>query len=198
MNKEHYHHGDLKKEMIQRGMQLLNEVGYDGFSLRKVASMCGVSHAAPYKHFTSKEELIAAIAQEVSDSFKSALEEAVLIYPDDAENQIIELGKCYVRFMVENPDYMRFIFITPNPKCINMIHESDMNTDPDPYLIFKESAQRYLDYLKADPQNQAIDILTLWSLVHGFSMLLVNNNIDIPDNYLEITDKMLREKLCFK
>lgn len=196
MNKEHYHHGDLKKDMIQRGMQLLNEVGYDGFSLRKVAAMCGVSHAAPYKHFQSKDELIAAIVQEVSDSFKAALEEAVRMYPDDAESQIIELGKCYVRFMVENPDYMQFIFISPSQKRINRIHESDYTTDP--YQIFQKSALRYLEYLKVNPQNQAIDILTMWSLVHGFSMLLVNNIIDTPDNYLEITDKMLREKLRFK
>jgi AcrR family transcriptional regulator len=195
LTKEHYHHGDLKKDMIQKGMQLLNEVGYDGFSLRKVAAKCGVSHAAPYKHFMSKEELIVAIVQEVSDSFCAALEEALLMYPDDAENQIIELGKCYVRFMVENPDYMRFIFITPNHKCINMISESDCNTDP--YQIFQKSALRYLAFLKADPLDQATDILTMWSLVHGFSMLLVNKNIAMPDNYLEIADKMLREKLRF-
>lgn len=196
MNKEHYHHGDLKKEIIQRGMQLLNEVGYEGFSLRKVASMCGVSHAAPYKHFKNKDELIAAIVQEVSESFKAALEKAVLMYPDNPENQIIELGKCYVRFMIENPDYMRFIFINPNKKSMNMLHESPDSTDP--YQVFKNSALRYLEWLKANPKNQAIDILAMWSLVHGYSMLLVNNNLDIPDNYLEITDKMLREKLKFK
>ncbi|MDF2988528.1 MAG: putative transcriptional regulator [Eubacterium sp.] len=196
MHKEHYHHGDLKKEMIQSGIQLLNEVDYDAFSLRKIAAMCGVSHSAPYKHFKSKNELIEAIVQEVSDSFKAALEEAVQLYPDDVENQIIELGKCYVRFMVENPDYMRFIFINPSQKHINMIHESDCCTDP--YQIFKKSAVRYLEWLKANPQDQAVDILTMWSLVHGYSMLLVNDNIDVPDNYLEVMDKMLREKLLFK
>lgn len=196
MNKEHYHHGDLKKEMIQKGMQLLNEVGYEGFSLRKVAVMCGVSHAAPYKHFKSKEEMIVAIVQEVSDSFKTALEEAVRIYPDDPENQIIELGKCYVRYMVENPDYMKFIFINPNNKAINMVHEPDYSTDP--YYVFKNSAMRYLDWLQANPEDQAVDILTMWSLVHGYSMLLVNNNIEVPSNYLEIVDKMVREKLNFK
>lgn len=196
MNKEHYHHGDLKKEMIQKGMQLLNEAGYEGFSLRKVAVMCGVSHAAPYKHFKSKEELVTAIVQEVSDSFRSALEVAVLLYPDDSENQIIELGKCYVRFMVENPDYMRFIFINPNQKAINMVHEPDSSTDP--YQVFKNSALSYLEWLKANPQDQAVDILTMWSLVHGYSMLLVNNNISVPGDYLEVADKMIREKLCFK
>lgn len=195
MQKEHYHHGDLKKEMIIKGIQLLNEEKYEDFSLRKIAAMCGVSHSAPYKHFKSKDELILAIILEVSNSFRKALEEAVQKYPKDAQNQIIELGKCYVRFMVENPDYMRFIFINPSHKSINVIPVPDYETNP--YQIFQKSALGYLEWLEANPQNQAVDILTMWSLVHGYSMLLVNGNIDIPDNYLEAIDTILREKLRF-
>lgn len=195
MQKEHYHHGDLKKEMILKGIQLLNEEKYEDFSLRKIAARCGVSHSAPYKHFKNKEELILAIILEVSDSFKKALEEAVQKYPGEAENQIIELGKCYVRFMVENPDYMRFIFINPSHKSINIVPVPDSETDP--YQIFKKSALGYLEWLEVNPQDQAVDILTMWSLVHGYSMLLVNGNIAIPKNYLEVIDKMLREKLRF-
>ncbi|MDF2869235.1 MAG: putative transcriptional regulator [Anaerocolumna sp.] len=195
MQKEHYHHGDLKKEMIIKGIQLLNEEKYEDFSLRKIAAMCGVSHSAPYKHFKSKDELILAIILEVSNSFNKALEEAVQKYPKDAQNQIIELGKCYVRFMVENPDYMRFIFINPSHKSINVIPVPDYETNP--YQIFQKSALGYLEWLEANPQNQAVDILTMWSLVHGYSMLLVNGNIDIPDNYLEVIDTILREKLRF-
>jgi AcrR family transcriptional regulator len=195
LQKEHYHHGDLKKEMIIKGIQLLNEEKYENFSLRKIAALCGVSHSAPYKHFKSKDELILAIILEVSNSFKKALEEAVQKYPKDAQNQIIELGKCYVRFMVENPDYMRFIFINPSHKSINVIPVPDYETNP--YQIFQKSALGYLEWLEANPQNQAVDILTMWSLVHGYSMLLVNGNIDISDNYLEIIDTILREKLRF-
>ncbi|WOO35896.1 TetR/AcrR family transcriptional regulator [Anaerocolumna sp. AGMB13020] len=195
MQKEHYHHGDLKKEMIIKGIQLLNEENYEDFSLRKIAAMCGVSHSAPYKHFKNKDELILAIILEVSNSFKKALEEAVQRYPKEAENQIIELGKCYVRFMVENPDYMRFIFINPSHKNLNLVPVPDYETNP--YQIFQKSALGYLEWLKADKKEQTVDILTMWSLVHGYSMLLVNGNIDIPENYLEVIDKMLREKLRF-
>jgi len=195
LQKEHYHHGDLKKEMIIKGIQLLNEENYEDFSLRKIAARCGVSHSAPYKHFKNKDELILAIIQEVSDSFKKALEKAVQKYPEEAENQIIELGKCYVRFMVENPDYMRFIFINPSHKSINLVPVPDNETNP--YQIFQKSALDYLKWLEANPQDQAVDILTMWSLVHGYSMLLVNGNVDIPENYLEVIDKMLREKLRF-
>ena len=58
MDRESYHHGDLKQELIHNGLLLLNKEGIEGFSLRKVASMCEVSHTAPYKHFKDKDGLI--------------------------------------------------------------------------------------------------------------------------------------------
>ena len=58
MAKDKYHHGTLKEDLINKGLELLNKEGFEGFSLRKVASMCGVSHTAPYKHFKDKYELI--------------------------------------------------------------------------------------------------------------------------------------------
>jgi hypothetical protein len=71
------------------------------------------------------------------------------------------------------------------------------DNETNPYQIFQKSALDYLKWLEANPQDQAVDILTMWSLVHGYSMLLVNGNVDIPENYLEVIDKMLREKLRF-
>lgn len=196
MNKEHYHHGDLKKEMIEKGLQLLNQEGYSNFSLRKVAALCGVSHAAPYKHFKNKEELIQAIIKETSQSFEAALMDAIEKFPGNPEDQIVELGKCYIKFMIENPDYMKFIFINPNKKEMGSLYNSSYDTSP--YQIFKASALRYLKWINADPNNQRIDLLTLWSIVHGYSMLLVNNNLELQEDYLEIADKMFREKLRFK
>lgn len=196
MSKEHYHHGDLKKEMIEKGIQLLNEEGIEGFSLRKVAVLCGVSHAAPYKHYKSKDELLSAIVQEVSEHFSTALEKAVLQYPDEPDNQIIELGKFYVQFMVENPDYLKFLFM--NPGLCQLASKLNNTTPPDPYQIFKASAIRYLEFLNASPQSREVDILSMWSIVHGYAMLLVNNNIPLSQDYLQIADQMLREKLCFR
>ena len=76
--------------------------------------MCNVSHAAPYKHFKNKEELIGAISEYVFNNFKSSLKEVTEKYKDDPYERIIELGKQYVWFMVENPDYLKFAFLT---KC---------------------------------------------------------------------------------
>ena len=64
MSNENYHHENLKAELIKKGLKLLDEEGYENFSLRKVAKACSVSHTAPYRHFDSKDDLIMAIAIE--------------------------------------------------------------------------------------------------------------------------------------
>lgn len=58
MEKKPYHHKNLKNDLIEKGIELVNKNGINQLSLRKVAQACGVSHAAPYSHFSNKEELL--------------------------------------------------------------------------------------------------------------------------------------------
>ena len=59
-SKKSYHHGNLREELIEKGIEMINEAGEEKLSLRKVAKMCGVSNAAPYTYFkiTSLYKLI--------------------------------------------------------------------------------------------------------------------------------------------
>ena len=111
MQADKYHHGDLRESLIKVGLKLFNEEGAEKFSIRKVAALCNVSHAAPYKHFKSKEELINAISEYVFSNFESSLNPIVKKYKNNPHERIIELGKKYVWFMVENPDYLKFAFL---------------------------------------------------------------------------------------
>lgn len=53
-----YHHKNLRIELIEKGIELVEEYGMQQLSLRKVAQECNVSHAAPYSHFKNKDDLI--------------------------------------------------------------------------------------------------------------------------------------------
>ncbi len=74
MDNTNYHHGNLKKDLIEHGLIIINSDGFEGLSLRKVAKACGVSHAAPYKHFKSKDDLIEGIREQVMRLFIGALD----------------------------------------------------------------------------------------------------------------------------
>lgn len=195
---KHYHHGMLKEEMIAKGLQLLNKEGYEGFSLRKVAALCGVSHAAPYKHFKSKDELIATITREVVAKFQAALEESVARYGDDPQTQIVDLGKQYVKFMVENPEYLKFLFLSNHDVTPVLFREGEIiHEDDTTFAVFAQSAVNYLVSRNAAIADRAVDILTMWCVVHGLAVLIVNNSIAYSGDYLELIEKILREKLQF-
>jgi AcrR family transcriptional regulator len=200
MKKKAYHHGMLKEDMIATGLRLLNKEGYEAFSLRKVAALCHVSHAAPYKHFKSKEELLVAIRSEVFAKFKGALVEAAARYRDDPKKHLINLSKCYVKFMVDNPDYFKFVssFRQYFEPLITLDHQLQLHyqdNNEGVFEIFAKSAYDYLLSSNARAKNSMTEILALWSVVHGLTMLIANKSIAYAGDYLELVETILDEKL---
>lgn len=195
MVKDKYHHGDLKKDLIKKGLQLLNKEGYEDFSLRKVAALCGVSHAAPYKHFRSKEELISAIMADVAESFTAVLAEVMQAHFDDPKARVVAMGKQYAGFMVENPDYFRFIFLTDHHHPIVMTADTFELRENHPFGMIRKCTADYFASVDMDEKDWARETLALWSLVHGFTALVVYNTIAYSGDYLELVSRMLEEKL---
>lgn len=195
MAKEKYHHGDLKEELLKKGLQLLNKDGYEDFSLRKVALLCGVSHAAPYKHFKSKEELITAIIAGVSKSFTTMLEDVLEGFSDDPKVKVVEMGKHYVKFMVENPDYFKFIFLTDHHNPILINDDVFAIREGHPFEIARKCAADYYAAINLNEKDWAVETLALWSLIHGFAVLMVHNTVSYSGDYMDLVERMLKEKL---
>ncbi|MCP5065373.1 MAG: helix-turn-helix transcriptional regulator, partial [bacterium] len=59
-----YHHGNLRRALIETGLQLVDERDATALSRREVAGRLGVSTAALYRHFPSRAALLAAVAEE--------------------------------------------------------------------------------------------------------------------------------------
>lgn len=194
MEKNNYHHGDLKSSMIENGLKLLNEHGYSEFSLRKVATMCGVSHTAPYKHFRNKENLIQEIGMLVSSKFTQTIQEAILGYENDPSTQAIELAKAYIRFMVENPDYLRFLFLNRPGININLdLNAEEKNTSA--FTLFKDTVINFFEANEINKNEWYTDLITLWSLVHGLSILIANQTIKYDGDYESLIESILLDKL---
>lgn len=195
MDRKTYHHGDLKKELIHNGLLLLNKEGIEGFSLRKVASMCEVSHNAPYKHFKDKGELINEIIKEVWEKFYIALIEVTKVYPDDSKLQIVEMGKAYVKFMVENPEYLKFMFLSDNPYPVKIEDNKFLNNKVSAFGVFKDSSERYFKEIKLDEKLYMNKTLTLWSMVHGIAILIIKRSIEYKGDYLELVERIIKNDL---
>lgn len=195
MDRKTYHHGDLKKELIHNGLLLLNKEGIEGFSLRKVASMCGVSHNAPYKHFKDKDALINEIIKEVWKEFYIALLEVTEIYTNDPKLQIVEMGKAYVKFMVENPEYLKFMFLSDNAYPVKIVDNKFSDDKASAFGVFKDSAERFFKEIKLDENLYMQKTLTLWSMVHGIAILIIKRSIEYKGNYLVLVESMIRNSI---
>lgn len=195
MDRKTYHHGDLKKELIHNGLLLLNKEGIDGFSLRKVASMSGVSHNAPYKHFKDKDDLINEIIKEVWKEFYIALLEVTEIYTNDPKLRIVEMGKAYVKFMVENPEYLKFMFLSDNAYPVKIVDNKFSDDKVGAFEVFKDSAERFFKEIKLDENLYMQKTLTLWSMVHGIAILIIKRSIEYKGDYLVLVESMIRASI---
>src|SRR5215510_7417064 len=93
-----YHHGDLRRAVIETAMGMLNEDKGWQFTLREVARRAGVSHAAPYKHFPDKAALLSEMALLGFDRLHEALTKARQRRSKSLREEFFAVGRAYVRF----------------------------------------------------------------------------------------------------
>ena len=168
MPKKQYHHKDLRNALIEKGIEIVNSEGLHSFSLRKVAAACGVSHAAPYSHFQSKEELLDAMQQHITDQFSQMLDQVILNYENTPE-LLKNMGVAYVSFFVDNPHYFSFIY-------------SDAENFR-PFVIYKTVVSKLLNRVNYPAEKQIDVIIALWAFIHGLTSLATMNNVSYNGNW---------------
>ena len=176
-----YHHGDLRRVLIEEAARLGSREGVEALSLRRVAAAAGVSPAAPYHHFKNKSDLLAAVAEEGFRRLHGAMTRAVKgAQPGDVVNRLRGMGRAYVRFAVRNSHYFRVMF---RPELARA-HE------PDP----ESWGQRTFSYLIAmiqegmgetgEPSDAIMkEALFAWSIVHGLSSLWIDGTVGVEEPY---------------
>src|ERR1044071_9801724 len=104
-----YHHGDLRRALVEAARRLLESEGPTALSLRAVAREAGVSPAAPYHHFKDKCELIDAVAHEGWEELGQAIAKARATAPS-AREALTNIGVAYVCFARDNPALYRVMY----------------------------------------------------------------------------------------
>ena len=174
MENKPYHHGELRKTLIETGIEFINQYGEEKLSLRKIAEKCGVSNAAPYAHFKDKNDFINAVQMYIMDSFMDSL--VVCVNECEDEMQILsELGVRYVMFFYHNPLYFDFLFSRKN---IRIRLSSDNNDNP-PFELFRKTAEKVLGEMGISEKNIRYKTIAMWSLVHGLSAISAMPDIDV-------------------
>ncbi len=108
--KRAYHHGNLRRALLDAALAMVEKEGPRGVSLRAVARFAGVSPAAPYRHFAGKEGLLAAVAEEGFRALESKMQAARDETDGLALAEFRAIGYAYVRFAASNPSRFSVMF----------------------------------------------------------------------------------------
>ncbi len=160
-----YHHGDLRRALIDAASRLLEAEGPSALSLRAVAREAGVSPAAPYHHFKDKGELLDAVAHEGWTLLDQALAAAKAKAPSPRE-AMSELGVAYVCFARENPALYRVMYDTARDK--EALPDQMQEGDDSAYCKVRDT----LVAAGADPNDtHDIELATVaaWCSAHGLA-----------------------------
>ncbi|MBQ6374413.1 MAG: TetR/AcrR family transcriptional regulator [Clostridia bacterium] len=170
-----------RDRLIQAGIHEIEANGLAGFSLRRVAQLCGVSCAAPYKHFKNKGDLIAAIAQHYNAQWVKRQRAVLDATEPDITKQLQELCKEYLRFLLDNPNYCTLVTLTDAATG-----KWYMNSLLDGSTPSKRMIQAYCEYHHMSPDTAHVKIELLRGLFFGVAMLVGSGELKLTEPRIEM------------
>ena len=166
---EQYHHGDLRPALVAGAMRLLKDQSAAELSLRAVARLAGVSPNAPYRHFASKDALLAAVAEDGFRRLAAAMDAA----SGPPRKRLAQMGVAYVRFATENSRLYGLMFgpvLCDWARFEGLVAAADASFE----LLVDAVAKATGDDRKSAPR----EAMLAWSAVHGYSMLAIDGHLD--------------------
>jgi AcrR family transcriptional regulator len=198
--KRAYHHGDLRRSLLNAALRLVEEQGEAALTLREVARMAGVSHQAPYRHFADRTALVAAVAEEGFRELHAELVEKTGAAPD-ALSALRAVGVTYVLFAVAHRAHFRVMFGADAAAA----RATSPSLDAACEAVFGTLTQAIARVQSLAPDVDVGDPLALalsaWSLVHGLASLLVEGQLEsrapqAPKDLTELITTVLRHGLA--
>jgi AcrR family transcriptional regulator len=110
VSKTKYHHGDLRKSLVSHATEMVTESGIEGLSFRKLADRIGVSRTAAYHHFTDKNELLCAIAEQGFEQWHQRASEIFSEEKLSNEDKYRHFVHAYIAFATKNPSLYELMF----------------------------------------------------------------------------------------
>src|SRR5271156_6195012 len=196
-----YHHGDLRRALIDAALALVTEKQDWTFSLREVTRRADVSHNAPYNHFADKRDLLAAVA---TAGFATLGERIVKATSGikNAQTALVKSALAYVNFGVENPAHYRLMFSSALITASEGRPKSVAAAGADTRAILAQIIRRGAVMGAFDPSLASdvelhVAVLSTWSTVHGLTMLMIDGVADTPQASIENVARKVASELCY-
>jgi AcrR family transcriptional regulator len=168
-----YHHGDLRRALLQAAVRTIRTHGIDGLTLRGVGGALGVSRTALYRHFTDKAALLAAVAAEGFRMLRAELSESW-----ERGGQGLQgfraMGAAYVRFAVAHPSHYRVMF---GADILGAEHAELAVEGAGAFQVLIDAIVALQEQQLARRDNPRQMALFVWAATHGVAMLAIDGRL---------------------
>jgi AcrR family transcriptional regulator len=184
LRKAHYHHGGLREALIGATRQLVMERGAENFTLADACRLAGVTTAAPYRHFRSKQEILEEIASRGFDELRQKAMAVVAEKGAGSIEGIVAMGQTYVAFAVEETAVFRLMF-GQEPSLKKAQHVVGTGHECFAHLIEQIALYCQKNRVQGDAQEIA---LRLWTFVHGAASLVIDQDYEVIAPQLDVNN----------
>lgn len=187
---------DVREACITEAMKIMEAKGVEAVNMREVARRLGVSHQAPYKHFESRDHVLAEIVTRAFDSFADHLDQAG--FDGGPADEVERMVQAYFYFSQKHPYLLQLMFNTQLP---------DQEKHPDMLKDSKRALRILCDSIAKLPTTQAdpnphirteVDALFVWSAIHGFSSIVNSyawDRLNFSDDVRDSAIKTIAQKI---
>ena len=178
-----------RETLIIAGIREADRYGIENFSMRRVATECGVSCATPYKHFKDRNDFIFAMIQYINQKWYGIQREILIKHPGDTRKRIVEISLAYINFLLDNPNF-RTVIMQSNYDLTKEQLEERAN--------ISQCSQELIDVYCKDV-NMPDDVkqrklFVIRSIIYGASIMMDNGQIErSEESFLMIRQMIERE-----
>ncbi|MEO8669365.1 MAG: TetR/AcrR family transcriptional regulator [Bauldia sp.] len=166
MAKSRFRQANLPEACVEQALAIIATDGVEGLSLREVARRLGVSHQAPYKHYPSREHLLAEVVARAFAAFAAHLDARPR--RRDPYDDLREMGRAYIGYALAHPLHYRLMFGTPLPEP--EAHPAMMRQASHAFALLTDAIVRLG---RDDPPAPELDALYVWATMHGLAILSI-------------------------
>ena len=178
-------HKSLRDAVVDEALKIIESSGVEGLSLREVARRLGTSHQAPYKHFPSRDHILAEVVARAYADFAAFLDDRPKT--GDSYTDLGAMGLRYFEYARAHPLHYRLMFSTPLPDPA--AHPEMMDKARHAFSLLRDAIAD-LPLQQGDPEAPgaaALDALFVWSTIHGLVSILHSDllgSLEIPPDTL--------------
>lgn len=181
-----YHHGNLKEELLQTALGMIDTDGLDSITLRDLTQRLGTSRTAVYRHFESKETLILGVIEKGYEQLNLIF---TPIFQDKSRSVDVRfeaMGRAYLDFAIEHPNLYRLLFGEMYRKeRAEICDYKDETQATGLYALIGLLSEAQEEGIIAR-ENPMVQAATVWASIHGLASLLIDGHLLMSDNLEEI------------